>query len=51
MTERVLKAYDDLWQWVNKHKCGGRRFKRKMYRMLRMNYWDVKHDKKDGEQE
>lgn len=43
MTERVIQAYDDLYKWACKHKCYGRRFKRKLMRMLRMNYWDVKH--------
>ena len=48
MTERVLKAYEQLLDYANKHKCCGRRFKRRMYRMLRMNAWDVRQ--KDGVQ-
>ena len=48
MTERVSKEVDLMLKYAAKHKCCGRRFKRKIYRMLRMNAWDVKQQK--GEQ-
>ena len=45
MTERVLKAWEEQVKFVSKHKCCGRRFKRKMMRLLRMNAYDVKQEK------
>ena len=42
MTERVSKEVDLMLNYAAKHKCCGRRFKRKIYRMLRMNAWDIK---------
>ena len=47
MTERVSKEVDLMLKYAAKHKCCGRRFKRKIYRMLRMNAWDVKQQKSE----
>ena len=50
MTERVITAFDNLVKWAKKYKCCGRRFKRKLRRMLRMNYWDIDHKPNEEQQ-
>ena len=51
MTDRVMKVYDDLLKWTQNHKCCGRRFKRKINRILRMHWWDIDNKESKWEEE
>ena len=51
MTDRVSKELDRLLIRAWKHKCYGRRFKRQVRRMLRMNAWDIKNQQAQGREE
>ena len=44
MADRVFKEFDNLLKYALKYKCYGRRFKRKIRRLLRINYWDINHE-------
>ena len=47
MTDRVIKEYDRLLKRTKRSMHYGRRMKRQMKRLFRMNKWDIDHDKKN----
>jgi len=49
MTERVIKEWDRLVKKTKRNSHWGRRMKRQMRHLLRMNAWDLTH-REGGEQ-